>query len=214
MRRQIYIICVLLLLTLITLPHKVHAEDIGLGSLRIEPNLPIMLKSPAEFNISATNRRTVYDPHILLVMTDASYKGLKGSVTVEWNGGSISFSKADFTEVSGTVPPSGAHEGVYYRVECLKSQIGYEGPLWYAYGPFLSRPVDNTKQEFTVTLPSTSPRMLVYAIGKSNPNSNVFDVRVPPSIPGFVIPDLAPMLLATASFSAFGLYGIKRRKAK
>lgn len=56
--------------------------------------------------------------------------------------------------------------------------------------------------------------MLVYAIGKSNPNSNVFDVRVPPSIPGFVIPDLAPMLLATASFSAFGLYGIKRRKAK
>jgi hypothetical protein len=59
--------------------------------------------------------------------------------------------------------------------------------------------------------------MLVYAIGKISSSSfNVgcyeFDTRVPPTMPGFVVPDLAPILLAMASFSALGLYAIRRRK--
>lgn len=232
MRRQIYIVVALLLLALAVLPYKAEAWGEAAGALRIEPHgsyypLPIMLKSPATFNITAIDKKTVYCPHILLVMTNASYQGLTGDVTVEWDGGSISFSKANFTPVSANnayIPPSGTTPGVRYRVSSLKERLGVNGTaddtLWYAFGPFLSRPVNQTPQEFTITLPSTNPRMLVYALGKIYPKRSLFDTccccplntRVPPSQPGFVVPDLAPIILATASFSALGFYYIKRRK--
>jgi hypothetical protein len=232
MRRLIYIAAVLSVLMLITIPLKVEASGGATGALRIEPHgsyypLPVMLSSPATFNITAIDKKTVYCPNILLVMTNASYQGLTGDVMVEWEGGSTNFSKASFTAVSDNsayVPPSGTTNGARYRVSSLKEHIGVNGTaddtLWYAYGPFLSRPVNQTAQEFTVTLPSTKPRMLVYAIGKTFKSSRSFDTaccwefntRVPPTQPGFVVPDLAPIILATASFSAFGIYGIKRRK--
>lgn len=117
---------------------------------------------------------------------------------------------------SGYIPPSGTTQVVRYQVSALKEHIGVndtaDDTLWYAYGPFLSGPITQTPQTFNVTLPSTHPRMLVYAIGKSR-CSQIFDMRVPPTRPGFLIPDLAPILLALASFTAFGLYAIKRRKA-
>jgi hypothetical protein len=53
--------------------------------------------------------------------------------------------------------------------------------------------------------------MLVYAIGKSGTD---FDNKVPPTIPGFVVPELGPILLALASFSALGLYSLKRRETR
>jgi len=232
MRRQIYIIVALLLLALAVLPYKAEAWGEATGALRIDPHgsyypLPIMLKSPATFKITAIDSKTVYDPHILLVMTNASYQGLTGDVTVEWDGGSISFSKTDFKPISDNnayIPPTGTTKGARYMVSSLKEHIGVNGTaddtLWYALGPFLSKPVNQTPQEFTVTLPSTNPRMLVYAIGKIYPSRGLFDTcccwkfntRVPPTQPGFVVPDLAPVILATASFSTLGIYGIKRRK--
>jgi hypothetical protein len=232
MRRLIYVAAVLSVLMLVTIPLKVEACGEATGALRIEPHgsyypLPVMLSSPATFNITAIDTKTVYFPNILLVMTNASYQGLTGDVMVEWDGGSRNFSKTDFTAVSDNddfVPPSGTTEGARYKVSSLKEHIGVNGTaddtLWYAYGPFLSRPVDQNPQEFTVTLPSTKPRMLVYAIGKIFKSSCFFDTaccwkfntRVPPTQPGFVVPDLAPIILATASFTAFGIYGIKCRK--
>ncbi|MGB9693950.1 MAG: hypothetical protein ACPLYF_03820 [Fervidobacterium sp.] len=233
MRRLIYIAVLLVALTFIA-PIRVQASDRdgATGALRIEPHgsyypRPVMLSSPATFNITAIDHETVYCPNILLVMTNASYQGLTGDVKVEWDGGSISFPKASFTAVSdnnASVPPSGTTKGARYKVSSLKEHIGVNGTaddtLWYAYGPFLSRPVNQTAQEFTVTLPSTNPRMLVYAIGKILSSHSLFDTcccwefntKVPPTQPGFVVPDLAPVILATASFSAFGIYGIKRRK--
>lgn len=233
MRKVICVAIAITLLSIIVIPIKVQASDGGAtGALRIEPHgsyypLPVMLKSPATFNITAIDKKTVHCPNILLVMTNASYQGLTGDVTVEWDGGSTSFSKADFTAVSDNnafVPPSGTTKGARYRVSSLKEHIGVNGTaddtLWYVYGPFLSGPVTQTPQKFTVTLPSTNPRMLVYAIGKIFGPSGLFDTmccwefntRVPPTQPGFVVPDLTPILLATAAFSAFGLYSIKRRK--
>jgi hypothetical protein len=53
--------------------------------------------------------------------------------------------------------------------------------------------------------------MLVYAIGKTE-GSTLFDSKVPPTRPGFVVPELGHVLLALASFSAFALYAVKRRK--
>lgn len=233
MRRLIYATIVALILALIASPLAVKACDgAATGALRIEPHgsyypLPVMLSSPANFTITAIDKKTVYCPTILLVMTNASYQGLTGNVTVVWDGGSITFKKGDFTVVSDNnayVPPTGTTQGARYRVSSLKEHIGVKGTaddtLWYAYGPFLSRPVNQIPQTFTVTLPSTNPRMMVYALGKISCLSNFFDVtccgklntRVPPTRPGFVVPDLAPIMLTGASFSAFGLYAIKRRK--
>jgi len=208
MRRLIFAVLVMALVALIASPLTVQACGEATGALRITPHgsyypLPIMLSSPATFTITAID-----------------------DVMVEWVGDSINFSKASFTAVSDDsayVPLSGVSEGARYRVSCLKKHIGVNGTaddtLWYVYGPFLSGPVDQTAQTFTVTLPSTNPRMLVYAIGKitcfgsfSIECFDFFNTRVPPTMPGFVVPDLAPVLLALASFSAFGVYAIKRRK--
>jgi hypothetical protein len=238
-RRLIIVLAIMISIALISVasialnrsPATVEACG-GVGQIRIEPHstgypTPIMLSSPATFNITVTNGISCY-PIILLVMTNASYQGLTGPVLVNWTGGSISFSKASFTSVHANnayVPPNGTTNGARYRVSGLKEHLGVKGTaddtLWYAYRRFLQGPITTTPQTFTVTLPSTNPRMLVYALGKSscspcsfhvNCCPSLYDMKVPPSRPGLVVPDLAPVLLASASFSAFGLFAIKRKK--
>lgn len=220
------ILPILFTVFLVAFSSPVFAE--GQGTIRIEPHSsyygqPTMLSSPATFNISITEGGdTSYDPHILLAMTNDSYYGLTGDVTVTWTGGSISFSSTDFTGVDDTtvpnyVPPLGTTNGVRYVIATLQSHLNVSNSetVWWTWGPFLSNPITQTKQEFTVTLPSTSPRMLVYALGKTQNSDlfdNMFNNRVPPTQPGFVVPELGPALLAASSFSAFVLYTIKRKK--
>jgi hypothetical protein len=183
----------------------------ALGTIRIDPANPTMVSSPATFNISVTEH-PADDPHILLVMTQACYNGLTGSVQVTWTGGSISFAAANFTAAkTGKVPPSTPNAD--YTVASLQDHLGvpHSENVYYAFGPFLAGPITQTKQTFVVTLPSTTPKMLVYAIGKS---STCFDNKVPPTIPGFVVPELGTILLALASFGALGLYSLKRGKTK
>jgi hypothetical protein len=180
----------------------------ALGTIRIQPANPTMISSPATFNISVTEH-PADDPHIILVMTKACYNGLTGSVQITWSGGSKSFSAANFTSAkTGKVPPSTPDAD--YTVASLQDHLGvsHSEDVYYAFGPFLAGPITQTKQTFVVTLPSTAPRMLVYAIGKS---STDFDNKVPPTIPGFVVPELGPILLALASFSALGLYSLRRK---
>jgi hypothetical protein len=180
----------------------------ALGTIRIEPSNPTMVSSPATFNISVTEH-PADDPHILLVMTKACHNGLTGNVEVTWSGGSQSFPAADFTTATtGKVPPSTPDAD--YTVASLQDHLGvsHSEDVYYAFGPFLSGSITQTAQTFVVTLPSTAPRMLVYAIGKS---STDFDNKVPPTIPGFVVPELGPILLALASFSALGLYSLRRK---
>jgi hypothetical protein len=180
----------------------------ALGTIRIQPANPTMISSPATFNVSVTEH-PADDPHIILVMTKACYNGLTGSVQITWSGGSTSFSAADFTSAkTGKVPPS--TPGADYTVASLQDHLGvpHSEDVYYALGPFLAGPITQTKQTFVVTLPSTAPRMLVYAIGKS---STCFDNKVPTTIPGFVVPELGPILLALASFSALGLYSLRRK---
>ena len=186
------------------------------GTIRIEPHGsyypdPIMLSSPATFNISVQRSADpTTDPHILLVMTNSCYHGLTGTVNVTWTGGYMEF--PTFTEVNtGFVPPTGTVPGVRYQVSGLKDHLNTSDSVWWAYGPFLAGNITQTKQEFTVTLPSSDPRMLVYAIGKTG-ETELFNNRVPPTMAGFVVPELGPVLLALASFSAFALFAIRRRK--
>ena len=155
------------------------------GTIRIEPHGsyypdPIMLSSPATFNISVQRSADpTTDPHILLVMTNSCYHGLTGIVNVTWTGGYREF--PTFTEVNtGYVPPTGTVEGVRYQVSGLKDHLNTSDSVWWAYGPFLADDITQTKQEFTVTLPSTDARMLVYAIGKTG-ETELFNNRVPPT---------------------------------
>jgi len=193
------------------------------GTIRIEPHgsyypQPIMLTSPALFNISVMpSGNSTEDPHILLVMSNASYYGLIDSVNISWTGGETSFLSSDFISVdSGYIPPSGTTPGVRYQVSSLRDhlQVPNTEPVWYAFGPFLSGPITQTNQTFTIAANSTSLRMLVYALGKTG-GSDVFNNRVPPTRAGFVVPDPGIILATLASFGAFAtfaIYRIKRRK--
>lgn len=216
----------LLLFVIVLVVAAVPLARAETGTIRIEPALPLMIESPANFEIWVQGAGDpTNDPHILLVMTEASYNGwLVGDVEVSWTGGSRSFSKTDFTSVddlSAWVPPSGTTPGARYTVATLKTKLNYpleepiEGPIYWANASFLSGPLHTSpKQEFTVTLPSTDPRMLVYALGKTQHSevSELFNNKVPPTIPGFVVPELGTILLAAASFTALALYVVKRKK--
>jgi hypothetical protein len=187
----------------------------GTGQIRMQPALPIMLSSPATFSISVTTG-TSYDPQILLVMTNACHEGLTGNVVVTWSGGgTVSFAKADFTsdDTNGDkVPPSGTTNGASYTVASCKDHLGVSDAIWWAYKPFLAGPITTTPTEFTITFSSTHPKMLVYALGKSDQTATDFDMKVPNTIPGFVVPELATLLLTLGSFGALGLYTVKRKK--
>ncbi len=211
-----------LLLAVVSVP-LAKAET---GTIRIEPALPLMIESPASFEIWVQGAGDpTFEPHLLLVMTETSFDGwLVGDLEVSWTGGSTSFSKADFTyadELSAKVPPSGTTPGARYNVATLKTKLNYpveepiEEPIYWAMKPFLSGPLHTSpKQEFTIELPSTDPRMLIYALGKTQQSKvpELFNNKVPPTIPGFVVPELGTILLAAAPFAALALYAIKRKK--
>ena len=189
------------------------------GGLRISPALPLMVASPATFEtwLQPPPAPPATDQSIVLVMTKACYDGLSPvGVLVTWTGGSTSFPKSVFTPANtGYVPSSGAEEGGRYTVASLQDHLGvpHSEMVYYAYGLFLANPITQTHQTFTVTLSSTHTRMLVYAIGKSD-GSTLFNQKVPPTIPGFVVPELGPVLLSLASFSALALYWVKGRKVR
>jgi hypothetical protein len=218
------IILISLAILLIASVSPVLAKE-GTGQIRIAPALPIKLTSPATFNISVTTGLS-YNPHIFLVMTNACHQGLTGNVVVKWSGGTLNIASSDFTSenTNGKKVPPGTTNGAAYTVGSLKSELGVADKIWWAFKPFLSAPLSTTPTEFTITITSTHPKMLVYALGMSKNDEirsdalsgtacvELFDMKVPNSIPGFVIPELGPLLLALGSFGALALYTVKRKK--
>jgi hypothetical protein len=200
------------------------------GELLINPHgsyypLPIVLSSPATFTIESINSTIGVFPNIVLVMTKASYDGLTGPVTVTWVGTSGQsnqsvFPKMGFQAVTvGYVPDQTVtpFDSGRYMVSDLKQRLGVNGTsqdtLFYNFGPFLDgSAIGRIPREFTVTLPSTHPRMLVLAIARSGVCTPFFNMRVGPCKPGFIVPETAPVLTATASIGALVLFAIKRRK--
>jgi len=196
------------------------AGPVFAATIRIDPHSstypnPVMLTSPATFNISDVSK-TDYDPHILLVMTVASYNGLSGDVVVTWSGGSLTFLKTDFklaTFGGGNKIPPGVANSAEYTVASCADHLGVSGhDVYYAFGKFLANPITSTKQEFTITASSTALRMLVYAIGRECSPTAPLNNKVPNTQPGLVVPELVPALLSLGSFSALGVYAIKRRR--
>lgn len=218
-RRTLILVSLLLVVTLITIP-LASAET---SNLRISPALPAMVSSPADFETWAQSG-SASDPHIFLVITRACYDGLTGNVAVKWAGGSVMIQTVDWTQETdgGNKVPPGATNGAGYTVSSLKSHLTTADSIYWAFKPFLGgQTLTQTHASFNVTLPSTNPKMLVYVLGKSgSPDagasaaSDLFDERVPPTIPGFVVPELGPVLLASSSFAALGLYAVKRRRTR
>ena len=186
-----------------------------LGNIRIEPHSPgypepIMLESPATFTINV-EEHPASEPHILLVMSKECWESLQGPVTVTWPGAyaAIGFAKGEFVKPTTNKIPTGLD---LYTAASLRDHLGVPGnaDIYYATGPFLGSAITETAQTFTVTLPSTDPRMLVYAYGKSK-GSDDFNNVVPNSRPGFVIPEvpLGPAVSLLAMFAA--LVALSRR---
>jgi len=211
MRRRIAVLALIAALAVIIVPAYA-------ATIRIDPHSSgypnaVMLSSPATFNISDVSK-TDYNPHILLVMTVASYNGLSGDVVVTWTGGSITFHKTNFTLATfgggNKIPPGVTAD---YTVASCADHLGVSGnDVYYAFGPFLANEINSTKQEFTITASSTALRMLVYAIGSKDSPTAPLNNNVPPTQPGLVVPEIATLILAASPFAAFGLYAIKRRK--
>ena len=214
MRRQIAVLTVIVALALLIVP--AYAATIRIDPYSTGYPNAVMLSSPATFNISDVSKID-YDPHIFLVMTNASYEGLSPEgVKVAWPGGiPIVFHKADFTyaakAVTTKIPPGVTAD---YTVASCADHLGVSGApgVYYAFGYFLANPISSTKQEFTITASSTALRMLVYAIGRKDSLTANLNNNVPPTQPGLVVPEPAIVLLMLAPFAALGTYAIKRRK--
>lgn len=190
----------LLMMTIVLLstPIAFVAAPGGTGSLRINPHWEIITASPAEFNIS-TQTGVAYDPHIFLVIPQSCWNGLSltEDTTVTWIGGSSPpIAKGDWIgpeDSNGDKLPPGASNGAGYTVGSLKSHLGLSEPVYYIFEPIFDLPDDKLTTNganVTITLHSSAPRMLVYALGKQEQASSLYDVSVPPTQPGFVVPEV------------------------
>ncbi|MBX5327645.1 MAG: hypothetical protein ACQXXH_01535 [Candidatus Bathyarchaeia archaeon] len=183
----------------------------------IAPQWPLAVSTPATFSISTTPAADpTYDPWFLLAMTVQCYDGLTNVVIEDSDGNTVTFTKSDFTLLTGDPPPqipdSSISERQYTRAN-LADHLGVTGDVYWAMKPFPPGTIlHETAQSFTVTVHSTAPCMTLYVLGKSTPTAPKFDRWVPPTNPGFVVPELGTILLAMASFGALALFAAAKRK--
>jgi len=224
MKKKLYLIMLLIPLLLIPV---VVVEAPGTGTIRIDPAFPLMSGTVANFEIWVQpGGDPTADPHIFLVMTEDSFNGLTGPVTVTWTSGSIAIDPSEHppgpwhkeTINSIKVPPD-TTPGAGYTVASLKDHLGTTGPIYWAFASILdAADLTTTHVTIKVTLPSSSPRMLVYVLGKtSNPEPpDLFNNKVPPTIPGFMVPEI-PLGTITALLStlaALALFTARRPRIK
>lgn len=206
---------ILISVSLLTIP--VFA---GTGSLRIDPPLPEGSGSPATFAVWVQPPKDANDPHIFLVITESCYSSLTGDVEVKWDGSITPIAETDWNgpenDNSDKLPP-GTTNGAGYTVASLKDHLNTDGPIyWYFVGILNGEAIEvGDFYEITVDLPSAAPEMLVYILGKSKNPTGPFDMRVPPTIPGFMVPEL-PLGTITGLVSMIGalLLIVKRPKFK
>ena len=218
LKKYVMLVTVLLL---ISIPCVV--ADAGTGGLRISPAWPVMVGTSYTFDVWAQTG-DVYDVQVLCVITQECYDGMPDhpttAVTVDGATGDT-LTKDDFNDVtlnSADVPPGATAP---YQAASLKDHLDYGlavplgagDTIYCALSEVVFDPLTGTHQDLDVTLDSTEPRMLVYLIGNAVDNSGALDVRVPPTNPGFVIPEVAigSIMAAAAMFAALGLFVYKRK---
>jgi hypothetical protein len=221
------------IITLVLLLASIPVVIAQTGGLRIDPAWPVMVGSPAEFEVWSQTSPS-YDTVMDFVVSEDCYNGMADVgpvIEVTYDPGTgvetiISISKALFsayTDNADKYPDfTNVDEGAKYTIASLKDHLSYglSVPIGaddtiYIANAYLDHedfdPLGLEPKEVTVTLDSTAPRMLIYMHGKSEGSEN-YDLKVPPTNPGFVVPEVATILLAGASFAGFGLYAIKRKR--
>jgi hypothetical protein len=192
------------------------------NNIVIEPTWPAVVESGDTLTIYINSNDPGYDPHVFLAMPFSCWDGLTGPVVISWTGGSLSIAQGEFMGPADDTDPGlklptdplslpVANDGIGYTVSSLQSHLGTDEDIYWAFEPFLAADLTKTPQEFTVDLPSTAPKMLVYALARVSPGGDYSD-KVPPTNPGFVVPEVATIMLSVASIGALSLYALKRRK--
>jgi hypothetical protein len=212
----------------------------GTGGLRINPTWPVMVSSPSDFTVWAQSA-DAYDVHVLLVTTAECYNEFAiapqvvAMVDYPAGGCSIGFTKNSFTaattnseKIPNTSGVPDATEGAAYTVASLKDHldeglstplgsgdtiywaIGSLGALCSDFDPLTTTPVTITVDERGCS----NPRMLIYLLGRSEEGAELLDMNVPPTNPGFMVPEIAVgSVMAVASmFAALGLYVHKKKQ--
>jgi len=194
------------------------------GLLRIDPYWPTTVASPAEFEVWC-NSGDSYDVRIHLAVTEDCYDSMAATdaVVVEYGVLEIaSFDKTDFTGVTDNGEKVPAVIG--YTVASLKDHIseGLSTPLgdtdtiywaWKTLDNTAFDPLGEDHEEITVTVNAGNIRMLVHLFGNSEDNSGEFDMRVPTTPSGFMVPEVAigSIMAVAAMFTALGLYAYKKK---
>jgi len=224
MRRNKIGFVVLLAYMLFTTFTAAYANETG--ALRIDPPLPVKLATPADFLIWTQGTTDVYDPHIFLVIPKSCYDALT-DVTVSWTafgGDSVTIPKSAFQGPESThgkkIPPE-ASSGAWYLVNQLQEKLSTTEQIYWVTESILGGNTMEgktggvvTKYDLIVSLNvAESPNMLVYILGKHEDCAEMFDIQVPPTIPGFVVPELplGSIMAVSSTLTALALFALKRR---
>jgi len=182
-----------------------------------------MVESPSTFTVWAQSADS-YDVNMLLVITQECLDNMGTSgVTVDFGSTPIivnSFEAAD----DQFVPESGTTNGARYTVASLKDHLDYglaepldnDDTIYFALVPLedgFPNPLTSDPVEIEISLDSTSPRMLIYLLGKSASDCDLFDMKVPPTIPGFMVPEVAigSIMAVSTMFAALGLFAYRKK---
>jgi hypothetical protein len=202
-------------------------------ALRIDPAWPVMLESPATFTVWGQTTPS-YDTVMDFVVSEDCYNGMGADPVIEvtYDPGTgvetiITINKAyfvDYTVNSDKYPDfPNVEEGAKYTVASLKDHLSYDlsVPIGETDTIYIANqrmghedfdPLGSEPKEVTITLDSTAPRMLIYMHGASEDGGN-YDLKVPPTIPGFIVPEVAigSIMAVAAMFTALGLFAYKKK---
>jgi hypothetical protein len=216
----------LVLIALILTIAVVSIAYAGVGSIKLDPPgdlpWPVFSSNPATFETWVEGGSgPAYDLKILVVITEDCYNGLT-SVELDNSGAPVSIPPASFIGVSDnslSVPPTAVNN---YQVASLKSHLSYglSVPLeatdtiyWALVDAPFPEPLTGTHVEFTVEVQTSGEVVaIIYVMGSSVDDSGIIDMRLPPTMSGFVIPEPATIAAVATSIGAFGLYAYHRKR--
>jgi hypothetical protein len=195
---------------------------------------PIVTLNPADMQIYVTTAKNrISSAWILLVLNQETYNGLD-NIEVD----SVKYFQSDFKKATESKIPleeedsefvgyPGCEEPLQHQIDAVKDKLDAKGEdVYYAIKEVFDYEISTTPVEFTITYHGSSAdlKILVLAFGREVLTSFARDTLTgtePPcpfnnrsSFSGsslIVVPELATIVLATASLSVFGLYMLKRK---
>jgi hypothetical protein len=196
-----------------------------------ETGMAIITSSPASLQLFVTSaQQPRSDIWLLFLIDEATYNGLT-TITLSGTEGPATIAKGQFTTVtvnSGKLPlesdgnyTGGVHtypgctKQTRWSVSAILSQMSQlfattsvRYLLVYAFDS-----INTTPKPFTVTVNSPHINVLVLAQGRDGGKAgDPLNSNSPFSGSTLITPELGPIVLSLASFGAFAVYAIKRKK--